>query len=565
MRALALKFKWYLLAVLIFAGGAYALIAHEGGTEAAGQTFSVVQKVGRGEVSSGIETTGEIVAAQKLDLDVYKKASRIGAVNVQNGSHVDSGDVLVSFDKSDALVDARSSELAVTSAELSLQNTTENAADPNADIRTLENQVAGYEQSQDDAYRDFLNTDLTAVPAPGQASRLSGKAAPTVSGRYAGDAEGEYVITIYRSQTDSGYSFQLSGLEGGLYSIYSGQAVDLGTKGLKIAFPSSIAAGDSWVVAVPNVNVATYAETKADYDKTVRDTATSLENAKQNLANAKQTDTGAYRNLDVAKAQSALSEAKQKLSQSYDTVEERDIVAPFSGSVQDMENVVVGATPTGGSEDTINLGTLVSDAYLATFTLDAADAAKVSVGQNVRVTVTSYAEQPTFTGTISEISSLPTDSGVAEYEVRAALDYDAATATTTLREGMLADIVIVQEEKDDALRVPTSAITYLDGKPTVQVVGALTDEQQQQLDRLGVVRTDGAALSAYPVTVALGIKGRYYTEVTGGLAEGDLILSTQTETASETASTVQQAGFGAPQGAVRRAAPSGDRTFRVGG
>jgi hypothetical protein len=42
----------------------------------------VVEQVGRGDVTSGIETTGEIAVAQKLDLDVYKKISGIDLVNV---------------------------------------------------------------------------------------------------------------------------------------------------------------------------------------------------------------------------------------------------------------------------------------------------------------------------------------------------------------------------------------------------------------------------------------------------------------------------------------------------
>src|SRR3990167_8154469 len=101
-----------------------------------------------------------------------------------------------------------------------------------------------------------------------------------------------------------------------------------------------------------------------------------------------------------------------------------------------MENVVAGATPTGGTSDTINLGTLISDEFLTTFSLVATDVAKVSVGQKVKVTVTSFAEQPVFEATITQISSLPESTGVAQYEIQAKLEYDRTTAELVLREGM---------------------------------------------------------------------------------------------------------------------------------
>ncbi len=66
-----LGFKWYILAVLLFAGVAYYFLIYRASTTAVeSESFYVIDTVERGEVSSGIETTGEIIAAQKLDLDV---------------------------------------------------------------------------------------------------------------------------------------------------------------------------------------------------------------------------------------------------------------------------------------------------------------------------------------------------------------------------------------------------------------------------------------------------------------------------------------------------------------
>lgn len=94
------------------------------------------------------------------------------------------------------------------------------------------------------------------------------------------------------------------------------------------------------------------------------------------------------------------------------------------------------------------------------------------------------------------------------------------------------------------LRVPVSAITYIEGKPTVQVVDTLTDAQKKEIETLGIIRTKSdTTLPSYAKTITLGIFGTYYAEVTEGLTGGEYILTTATPPASDT-SVVQQAGFG---------------------
>lgn len=560
-------YKWHLLVLLTFAGSLYYYFNIRTAADTTlSPSFYVINTVERGEVTSGIQTTGDIVAAQKLDIDVYKQLSRIDVVNVQNGSHVSGGDVLLSFDKSDAYVNTQSARVAVAAAALALETEQTNATDPNTQIRTLENQILGYqktitdaEQSLKDAYRNFLNENLEAVPQTGQEKRLADKNVPAITGRYVSEIQGQYVVEIYGSGADSGFSYRVSGLESSTGPLIFGKANDIGTRGLKMTFPSDIRNSDTWVIHIPNGTIATYVETKQDYndtvanlEKTIRDATVNLANTKQELNDLKLTDSNSYRDLNVEKAQTTLSEAQQKLSKTYDVVQDRDIVAPFSGTVEGMENVVVGATPTGGSEDTINLGTLISDEFLTTFTLSATDVSKVEVGQKVKVTITSFTEQPTFSATITQISSLPESTGVAQYAVQALLDYDRTSADIVLREGMLADIEVVEKESSDSLRVPTSAITYEQGTPKVTVVDSLTSDQQQQVARMGIVRTQGTTLPTYTKTVKLGIVGKYYVEILDGLAEGDLVVeSSLDQNTSSQNSVVEQAHFPGSGGGTR--------------
>lgn len=519
------------------------------------KTFSVVQEISKGNVSSGIETTGKILAAQKLNLDVYKQKSRIDVVNIKNGNHVEAGSVLVSFDKGDANVNARTSKVAVTEAELKLKDVNENIGNPNTQIRTLENKIKEYEESISNAHKNFLNTNIKFESAN---YSTKNKTRPTLTGKYVKEEENYRILIDIPDYNDR---YRIESLL--IYKVYDSTGrifeheliynieTPIADTGLYITFSNSIKpeVGDKWEILVPNTEIYTYSETKKNYDETVRGLEVNLANAKQDLLNLTQTDSAAYRNLDVEQAELSLAAARQRLSENYSSIGERDIIAPFAGSVQDMENVVVGATPTGGSEDSISLGTLVSDEYIVTFTLDATDITKISIGKKVEVTVTSYANQPKFNATISEISSLPASSGVAQYDVKAKLDYDAKTADIIIREGMLSDVIVVQEERENVLRVPTSAITYEEGKPVLKIVDSLTEDQQRQFEEMGIVRMEDVELNTYSAEVELGVAGKFYSEIISGVEEGEMILITGTKiTSNDAAAAVQQQEFRPPTG-----------------
>ncbi len=564
--------RWFILSTIIFAGALYWYFEVYSATDTeSAAAFYVVEEVDTGTVSSGIQTTGEIVVAQKLDLNVYKQQSRIDAVNVANGSHVEAGDVLLSFDKSDAYVSVQSAQVSVAAAALDVQDAVANSTDINtqitskqSQITTLEKAIADAATQRRDAWRTLLNSERSIEPAKDDYSRLVGTTYPTVGGTYLSDQTGQYTVEVYSSSADSGFSYRYTGLESGTGAVVVGKAIDLGVRGLTITFTTTPKHGDTWVVLVPDTTTLTYQDAYEDYedaladiDDQVRQNQVYLENARVELVDLQSTDTSDYRDLTVQQSKATLAEAQQRLSDNYESISERDVVAPFSGTIQDMENVVEGATPTGGDSDTIQLGTLISDEYLTTFTLSASDVAKVTVGQKVNVTVTSYQDEPAFVAEITEISSLPEQSGVAQYEVRAKLEYTPEGATYVLREGMLADIEIVEEEHVDVLRLPTSAITYEQGVPKVTVVDSLTTQQQQQMERMGIIRDADGTLPTYTKTVTLGLTGTYYVEVTDGVALGDKVLTASVSEAATESVVSESFRPGGGTGAGGGQPPSG--------
>jgi len=545
-----------LAAVVVLGGGGwdyYTLPAADTATV----FYYVVSKVDRGTVTSGGIVAGAIIAAQKLDRNVYKQATRIEAVNIVDGGQVTAGDTLLSFDKSSARVDVEAAQVEVAEARLDLATKRENRADPNTTLRTLKNDIATLETAitqaeleKTQAYRDYLNANLTAESG-NQATK--DKIAPTIGGLYTATTEGEYRLRVYQSGARSGYSYDVSGLTGNNQSLIFDLPTELGADGLTVTITESnnVKHNDEWVVAVPNVYAPEYVANHETYEDTIATLETDIANHRLEIANKQQqiddlklTDAAPYRDVTINRAEAALSEARVQLAQNNDAVRELDIVAPFSGTIEGMKNVVVGATPTGSESDPISLGTLISNEFLVTFPLDAVAVSRVKVGQKVLVNVTSFPELPPLTAHVTDVSSLPADTGVGQYEVQALIAYDQKDGDLTLREGLLADVEVVEQEVADAVRVPRSALVFKNTKPVVYVLGELTPEQQTTFDSKGHIKVVGDAIPGYPVDVTIGAVGKFYAEIQAGLLPDTQIIISQTQTDEGGASLVTQQELG---------------------
>lgn len=558
--------KWFkvTVAIILISAVSYGFYYYKFRTTAVNATYAVVSKVTTGTVSSGISASGAIVAAHKLDLNVYKQAQRIESVNIQNGGHVDANQVILSFDKSSAYVSVETSKVALSESKLALQNQKSNITDPNTTLNSLANDISSLQSSivqagkdKDTTYRNYLNANIKADSGNKQTEN---KTRPTVSGLYFGTAEGKYQISIYGSSAVSGYSYNVSGLEMGTQSVSANLASKVGTKGLEIKFPNDVSSGDVWIINLPNTGTPEYVQNKETYNKTITKLNQDIAGYKVDIANKQlqiknlgQTDNSSSRNLDVAKAQADLSKASVQLTQNYNAMKEQDIVAPFSGTLEGAENVVVGATPTRDNSDTTNLGTLISDDFLVKFDLGAVDINKVTIGQKVLVSITSYPNSQPLEASITSISSLPNSTGVAQYSVEALIsNVSTSTIKNPLREGLVADVEIVQKEKVDVLRVPLSAITYTNQKPTVQVLSDLSADEQSQIDKMGVLKSLTGTFPSYPKEITLGIVGAFYAEVTSGLDANQLIIVSQTVKAEST--VVTQRNFSPGGGGADRSA-----------
>jgi hypothetical protein len=158
----------------------------------------------------------------------------------------------------------------------------------------------------------------------------------------------------------------------------------------------------------------------------------------------------------------------------------------------------------------------------------------------VLVNITSFPNAAPLVGAITEISSLPDSTGVAQYTVKALVENNASSSVA-LREGLLANITIVQKEVNDVVRIPISAVTFANRTATVDVIGTLTEAQKADVARIGVMSSPTGVFPSYPVTVKLGVVGTFFAEVQSGLKEGDSIIVSKSDVAK---SVVRQQGPG---------------------
>lgn len=208
----------------------------------------------------------------------------------------------------------------------------------------------------------------------------------------------------------------------------------------------------------------------------------------------------AAQEANVTAAKAGLERAKARLvqaqAQAQMAVLQRDdatLKAPFAGVITDVA-VKPGELVTTAPV----VGVIDMSAFTVEITVDEVDVAKVQVGQVVDVFVDALGE-PALVGSVVRVSPrAESDQGVVSYKVTVEVTPDARN----VRAGMTASARIITGEAKNAIAVPRTAITTIDGVHTVTVIN-------------GDVRT--------PQTVELGVMGDDMVEIRSGLKAGDII------------------------------------------
>lgn len=172
------------------------------------------------------------------------------------------------------------------------------------------------------------------------------------------------------------------------------------------------------------------------------------------------------------------------------------IVAEVNGELGEFVTPSPVGIPTPPTVDLIQTGCVYVSAPI-----DEVDAAGVRVGMPARISLDAYPGR-TFAGTVRRIAPYVVDVEKQARTVDVEVHFTDAGEPEQLLIGYSADIEIVLETRDDALRVPTE--TLLEG------------------NRLLVFDADGGVLVARDI--ATGIANWQFTEVERGVAAGERVV-----------------------------------------
>ncbi|MFE5580464.1 efflux RND transporter periplasmic adaptor subunit [Kitasatospora sp. NPDC056531] len=218
----------------------------------------------------------------------------------------------------------------------------------------------------------------------------------------------------------------------------------------------------------------------------------------------------------VATAQTNLTNAQAALAGTTLTATVDGTVASISAKVGDT----VGATSSSGSSSSASKSTGTSagsgspsgfivltnpTGMQVTANFSELDSLKLKKGEAASVTLNAQSDTK-LNATVLSVSSLPSSSSggaAGSSAVQYAATLQLSGDTSTLRTGLSATVQVITGEADNALSLPTSALSGTGTSRTATVV-----------------HTDG---SSERVTVGVGVEGDSTVQVVSGLTEGDKV------------------------------------------
>lgn len=221
---------------------------------------------------------------------------------------------------------------------------------------------------------------------------------------------------------------------------------------------------------------------------------------------------GSSAETSLENASISLQNAQLSLQNAQDALENYTITAPISGTIIE-KNFKAGDTIDNNSLTAAG-GTLAVLYDMSTLTfemkIDEKDINKIQVGQEVTITADAV-EGVTYSGVVDTVNiNGTTVSGQTNYPVTVVIN-----DPQDLKPGMNVSADIIVERAGTVLCVPVDAVNRGSDKPTVQVAGEGT------LDENGNV-VDPSKLETREVT--LGRNDTDNIEITSGLKEGEVVV-----------------------------------------
>lgn len=464
--------RWfYIITTLLIIGGVIALIVN---VQQNNRPAPVTTTVETGTVQQIVSVSGIAEAEQTAEL-AFPVTGIVADVQVSVGDEVALGDTLITLEADALMADRQDAAAnlarAVADRDELLAGPTGSAREVTAETLTrAEESLATTRENEarkiENAYRTLLSSDLTARSEDPDEEAV----APTVSGTYTCGEEGTYVVDVFSSNAESGYSYRLSGIETGTYVASVDQPSRLGECGLRLLFDTdSSYSRTTWYIEIPNTDSSTYVTNRNAYALTVTQAESAIALAEQEVALARANATNQNapaRDEAIRRANATIAQAQARLARIDATIGDRVLTAPFSGTVTELD-VLPGETV--GTTPVVTL--LASSEFEVTARIPEIDIGKLEIGQPVRMIFDARSDE-VLTGEVSFISLKSTEiDGVAYYEAVVELD----EVPRWIRSGLNADIDIITTEVKNVLRIPSRfLIRDGDSYQVIRQTGAVT-------------------------------------------------------------------------------------------
>lgn len=546
------KKKWVIavIIVIIIVGG-YFLFFKKGVV-----TSYAVTSVSRGTIVTYVSGTGQVSGESQVNITPLS-SGKVVAVDVKQGDYVSAGQVIAVLNESSAssslnqakaslasaqanyekliggptALSVKSSQLSVDSAENTLNHSYQSLYN---DLNSVYIATLNLVHNSTDQYFANLNAPaptltFTTTDPQSQVNAQNGRAA--VNGELAAWQAELQALTPTSSSTamDAEAQNVLSHL-----AVVKNFLINLETSLVNAvptaSFSSSTITSDRSSVASAISSVESSISTVLSDTQQILGNKNSLQQAQISLEQLTTPPTDA----DVKSAQASVLNAEAAVQNAQTNYDNNIIRAPFAGEVAILNiqpgDLITGSTVAGTTGST-EIGTIVANEKVAEVSLNEADVANVKIGDLATMTFDALPNL-TIVGKVAEIDNVGTvTQGVVNYTVKVALE----TQDASIRPGMSVTANIVTGVHQDVLEVPNSAIK---SQGTASYVETLDKSS------LSVSPTNASLyVSSVPpkeTVIQTGAADDSYTEVTSGLAEGDLVV-TQTVGSSQ-AATVQTGG-----------------------
>ena len=476
-----------------------------------------------GDLSSEATASGELEARRRAALAPLASGT-VAEVLVAVGDEVSAGDPLLRLDTTGPARDVATAQQALVAQEASLEDLL--APPTAADLAAAEAAVASA-QAQLDALLDGPSeTELAAAEANLRAAQADLSAASArlqtaqsgasdealraaqleleIAQREATSAAERHSTILVTEPNAFLTAETLADME--LNARAAAQQANANLAAAQQAYddlvngnPASVSAAQAGVASAAAQRDAAQAQldllSEGPTAATVASARASLAQAQVRLEQLQNGPTGAAR---VA-AEVAVEAARINLERAERLLAEATLIAPFDGVITAV-NARVGQPAAGILVEMADLGSLQ-----VALEVDEVDIAQVQVGQTAELTPATFPDD-----TIpAEVAAVAPEASANSELVTYRVYLDVGQSELPLRAGMTADARLLAEELTGVLLLPNRAIQADRATGTYSV-------------NLVTTGPDGAeTIETVPVTI--GLRDNRYTQITGGLAEGDVV------------------------------------------